>query len=552
MLVIFQALLALFSLMTYVERRVLAFMQFRLGPNRTGPCGILQPVADGIKLFFKEEVIPEGANKWLFVAAPAVAIVTAFLSIAVVPWGGTLPSPSSTGGLAGAAPPTGCRAATILLQIADLDVGILFLFAVSSLGVYAIVMAGWAANNKYTLIGGLRSSAQMFSYELALGLSWVGAHPAGGLLPDPRHRGRPGPAGASWHWNFAARSSPRFLVYLVAATAEVNRTPFDLPEAETELVAGFHTEYSSMRFALLQMAEYVNMITVSAVGANLFFGGWLSPIPGLPDSPLWFVAQAARGAVLLHLAARHAAPLALRPAHGLRLEGAGAHGHPGHPGHRGARWPSAADDAPWTPSSSMCSRPWPWPRPLVVVAQRNPIYSAFALIVTLCSLSAIFGLLGSPFIAVLQVVVYAGAIMVLFLFVLMLLNVKPEDGRRGGADAPWRWPWPWAPCSWPQVAAVLAARRVRGRGRASTPPRGGGPRALLRPRYLYVFEATSILILAALVGAMAAGQRDLRPSRPHRDLVQHALLLSLRPVRDRARWASSCAATSSPCSCAWS
>jgi NADH-quinone oxidoreductase subunit H len=267
--VIFHALLGVFSLMTWIERRTLAFMQFRLGPNRTGPFGILQPVADGIKLFFKEEVIPEGANKWLFVAAPGVAVVTAFLAVAVVPYGGTVT----------------ILGRQIALQIADLDVGILFIFAVSSLGVYAIVTAGWAANNKYTLLGGLRSAAQMFSYELALGLSWVGVIMLAGSfrISDIVEAQQ----GGFWRWN-CIQQAVGFLVYLAAATAEVNRTPFDLPEAETELVAGFHTEYSSMRFALLQMAEYVNMITVSAVGANLFFGGWLSPIPFLPDSPLWF------------------------------------------------------------------------------------------------------------------------------------------------------------------------------------------------------------------------------------------------------------------------
>ena len=271
-LILFQALLGLFSLMTYVERRVLAFMQFRLGPNRTGPFGILQPVADGIKLFFKEEVIPAGANKLLFVAAPALAVVTAFLAVAVVPYGGTIH----------------IMGRPILLQISDLEVGVLYLFAISSLGVYGIVMAGWAANNKYTLIGGLRSSAQMFSYELALGLSFVTLIMVAGSfrirdIVDSQ-------AGWIWHWN-AIRQLPAFAVFLVAATAEVNRTPFDLPEAETELVAGFHTEYSSMRFALLQMAEYINMITASAVGANLFFGGWHFGIPGVPDSPLWFIGK---------------------------------------------------------------------------------------------------------------------------------------------------------------------------------------------------------------------------------------------------------------------
>ena len=262
-LVLFQLLLGLFSLMTYVERRVLALMQFRLGPNRTGPFGLLQPVADGIKLFFKEEVIPEGANRLLFVAAPAISVVTAFLAVAVVPYGGTIH----------------VFGRPILLQISDLDVGVLFLFAISSLGVYGIVMAGWAANNKYTLIGGLRSSAQMFSYELALGLSFVTLIMVAGSfrirdIVDSQ-------AGWFFHWN-AIRQLPAFAVFLVASTAEVNRTPFDLPEAETELVAGFHTEYSSMRFALMQMAEYINMITASAVGANLFLGGWHFGIPGVP------------------------------------------------------------------------------------------------------------------------------------------------------------------------------------------------------------------------------------------------------------------------------
>jgi NADH-quinone oxidoreductase subunit H len=281
-LVIFHALLILFSLMTYLERRLLAFMQFRLGPNRTGPAGILQPVADGIKLFFKEELIPEGANKVLFIAAPAVAVFTAFLAIAVVPFGGSFT-------VAGR---------EISLQIADLDVGILYIFAISSLGVYGIVLAGWSANNKYTLIGGLRSSAQMFSYEIALGLSWVGV-----IMLASSFRINDivaSQAGGIWNWNFI-RQAVGFVVYLIAATAEVNRTPFDLPEAEAELVAGFHTEYSSMRFALLQMAEYVNMIAVCAVGASVFFGGWLAPLPALQTAFgfdlgfFWFLGKLAAG-----------------------------------------------------------------------------------------------------------------------------------------------------------------------------------------------------------------------------------------------------------------
>jgi len=270
---IFGVLLTLFAVMTWVERRALAFMQFRLGPNRTGPFGLLQPMADGIKLFFKEEVMPAGAVKWIFLAAPAVAVITAFLSIAVVPYG----------------KPFRAFGREITLQIADLDVGLLYIFAVSSLGVYGVVMAGWAANNKYTLLGGLRASAQMFSYELALGLSWVGVIMLAGSFRIQEIVAAQ--AGGLHHWN-AVQQILAFIIYMTAATAEVSRTPFDLPEGETELVAGFHTEYSSMRFALMQMAEYVNMITVAALGTNLFLGGWLSPFPSLiPDSTLWFLAK---------------------------------------------------------------------------------------------------------------------------------------------------------------------------------------------------------------------------------------------------------------------
>jgi NADH-quinone oxidoreductase subunit H len=263
-LVIFGGLLGVFSAMTYIERRVLAFMQFRLGPNRTGPQGILQPVADGIKLFFKEETMPDGANKWAFLAAPVLAVSTAFLAVAVIPYG----------------PPLQLFGRAITLQIADLDVGVLYIFAVAALGVYGIVLGGWASNSKYSLIGGLRSSAQMFSYELGLGLSWVGIIMLTGSfrLQDIVDR----QAGWFWNWNLGAQFLA-FLVYLVAATAEISRIPFDLPEGEAELVAGFHTEYSSMRFALFQMAEYVNMITVAVLCTNMFLGGWHPGIPGLPQ-----------------------------------------------------------------------------------------------------------------------------------------------------------------------------------------------------------------------------------------------------------------------------
>jgi NADH-quinone oxidoreductase subunit H len=275
-------LLGLFSAMTYIERRILAFMQYRLGPNRTGPWGLLQPIADGIKLFFKEEVMPAAANKWGFLAAPVVAVATALLAVAVLPYGPPFTIPA-WGFL-----PSWLEGRKGQIQIADVDVGLLFIFAITALGVYGVVLAGWSANSKYSLLGALRSSAQMFSYELALGLSWVGVIMLAGSFHIADIVNDQGTRFGGWFlgWNVFVQF-PAFLVYFIAATAEVARIPFDLPEGETELVAGFHTEYSSMRFALIQMAEYINMITVSVLCANLFLGGWHAGIPGLPSEGLF-------------------------------------------------------------------------------------------------------------------------------------------------------------------------------------------------------------------------------------------------------------------------
>jgi NADH-quinone oxidoreductase subunit H len=275
-LVVFGANFVTFIHMTWVERRVLAFMQFRLGPNRVGYQGVLQPYADAIKLLFKEEILPAAASKIAYLAAPVVAITAAFMALAVIPYG----------------PPFMLFGRQWQLQVADLGVGILYIFAITSLGVYGVVMAGWSANNKWTLLGGLRSSAQMFSYELALGLSWVGLILLTGSFRINDIVARQ--AGWFVNWN-AFVQFPAFVVYMIAACAEVARTPFDLPEGESELVAGFHTEYSSMSFGLMQIAEYINMITVSVLATNLFLGGWNSGVPFLPSTGVlgfvWFFAK---------------------------------------------------------------------------------------------------------------------------------------------------------------------------------------------------------------------------------------------------------------------
>jgi len=236
--------------------------------------------------------MPAGANRWAFVAAPLIAVVAAFTAIAVVPYGGPLTMPHSLPHfdfLAGwprlheLLNLSWLEGRQVTLQVADLNVGLLYIFAVTALGVYGTVLAGWASNSKYALIGGLRSSAQMFSYEIALGLSWVGVIMlAGSFSISDIVKSQ---AGGFWHWNLF-RQFLAFVIYFIAAAAEVSRTPFDLPEGETELVAGFHTEYSSMKFALLQMAEYTNMITVSVLTVNLFLGGWNPALPFLQASAL--------------------------------------------------------------------------------------------------------------------------------------------------------------------------------------------------------------------------------------------------------------------------
>ncbi len=273
---IVNALLAGVALMTWVERRVSAVIQFRWGPNRVGPAGLLQPLADGIKFITKEEVIPRDAFRVIFVLAPALAMVTALCAFSVIPIGPTLE----------------ILGRKVPLVIVDVDGGILLALAAASLGVYGIVCAGWASNSKYSLMGGLRASAQMISYELPLVLSVIGVILISGTLRPLEIVERQ--AGWFWNWNvFGGWQLLGFLIFLVAGYAETNRLPFDLPEAESELVAGYHTEYSSMKFSMFFMAEYVNMMTSSALAVTLFLGGYHTGLPleewGLSGWPLWLV-----------------------------------------------------------------------------------------------------------------------------------------------------------------------------------------------------------------------------------------------------------------------
>jgi NADH-quinone oxidoreductase subunit H len=260
----------------WLERRIVAFMQTRVGPNRVGPFGVLQTLADGIKLFFKEDVRPSNADRVLYGLAPVVMMVPAFLSISVLPFGTAFGSERA--------------------QLTDLNVGLLFVLAMGSLQVYGIVLAGWASGSNYPLLGAVRSSAQMISYEIAQGLSLVGVFMTAGTLSAAgivaAQQGDP-LAGFIPRW-YVIFQFPLFLVFLLSGIAETNRAPFDLPEAESELVGGYHTEYSGVKFALFFLAEYLNVITVSAVATTAFLGGpdgpapdflpWLWPI-------LWFVAK---------------------------------------------------------------------------------------------------------------------------------------------------------------------------------------------------------------------------------------------------------------------
>jgi NADH-quinone oxidoreductase subunit H len=244
---------------TYGERKVAAFLQDRLGPNRAGPFGIFQPLADGLKFFMKEEIIPEVSNKFLFILGPGIAMITALMAGVLIPWGNTLL----------------INGTEYSLQIADINIGILYVFGVVSIGVYGIMIGGWASNNKFSLLGAIRASAQMISYELAMGIAIISLIMMTGTLSLGEIVNQQ--AGGNWNfWNVVYQPLG-FLIFIVCAFAECNRAPFDLPECETELVGGYHTEYSSMKLGFYMFAEYINMFISSAVLSTLYFGGYNFP-----------------------------------------------------------------------------------------------------------------------------------------------------------------------------------------------------------------------------------------------------------------------------------
>ena len=333
-----------------LERKVQAWVQVRLGPMRVGPHGLLQPIADVLKLFIKEDITPVKADKWVFTAAPIIVLVPSLIAFAVIPFGGEV----SLFGL------------KMPLRIADVNIGLLYIVSVASIGIYGIILGGWSSNSKYPLLASLRSSAQLISYEIAVTLTLVtvimlsGTLSMVGIVEAQLAKG-------AW---FIFLQPVAFFIYVVGGLAETNRAPFDLPEAEQELVGGFHTEYSGMRFAFFFLAEYANMIVVSSVATTLFLGGWLRPFPavawlsflGLVPGWAWFILKTFGLLYLLPLGARDVPALPVRPADAAGVEGVDPAGHRERRGDRPREGPLAVGpirqrSLPWPKQSPSTSSP---------------------------------------------------------------------------------------------------------------------------------------------------------------------------------------------------
>ena len=268
--VVFGALSGVIAYLTLLERKVIAFMQVRLGPMRVGPHGLLQPIADGLKLMLKEDIVPNRADRWIFTLAPVITLVPAFIVFAVIPFGPTIDIFGRKVGL----------------FITDINIGALYVMAISSIGILGIILGGWASNSKYPLLGALRSAAQMVSYEVALGFSIMGVLMMSGTLSLVGIV----EAQRDSHYWYVFLQPLGFILFFICGVAETNRAPFDLPEAESELTAGFHTEYSGFRWSLFFLAEYSAMIAVSSIAVTLWLGGWLRPFPNLLQRPAWDLA----------------------------------------------------------------------------------------------------------------------------------------------------------------------------------------------------------------------------------------------------------------------